>query len=231
MTQTLCFTPVLGKRIRVIALDQCGNVPASGTVNSLVATSGFVSVKLSAQVENGADIITKKADGSLCVNTKVADSFKRFDVEMDFCGVDPGLLALTTNAQIYQDYQSNNAGIVIPDGQITSKFSLELWTGVQGQCAAGAASASGYLLLPLVNAGIIGDIEVNGEKEVSFTMKGAYTIGANSWGVGPFSVVSGAGGTPSKLPSALLPNDHMLLMQTNVAPPPSACGLNAFLPA
>lgn len=231
--QTLCFTPLLGKMLRLIALDSCGNVPATGTANAVVQTEGFITVKLSAQVEAGADIVTKKADGSLCVNTKVADSFKRFDVEMEFCGVDPGALSLVTNAQIYQDASSNNAGIVVPEGQITKAFSLELWTGVQGQCAAGAAVASGYLLLPYVNGGVIGDMEVNGEKAISFSMKGGYTRGGNNWGVGPYSVLNGAGGagTKAKLPSPLDPSDHLLLVQTNVAPPPSLCGLQMFSPS
>src|SRR3546814_9780692 len=94
---TKCFIPVLGKRIRATALDECGNLPASGDLESVVATDGFISLTLTSEIEEGTEIITRKADGSLCVNERTSDSFKRFTLEMEFCGVDPDLLSLTTN--------------------------------------------------------------------------------------------------------------------------------------
>lgn len=225
---TRCFTPVLGKRIRVVALDSCGNVPASGTADSMVTTNGFVTVTLSAEVEDGAEIITKKADGSLCVNEKNANSFKRFTVEVEFCGVDPGLLSLTTNAEVYENYASEANGIVVPEGTIDKKFSFELWTGLSGAaCDPNVEEASGYLLLPFVNAGTLGNIEVNGENSVTFSMTGAYTKGGNAWGVGPFDVLDDTG-SAAPLPTALDPLDHLLLVETGIAPPPSVCGLRAL---
>lgn len=224
---TRCFTPVLGKRIRVTALDECGTVPASGTADSIVATSGFISLTLSSEIEDGSEIITKKADGSLCVNERTADSFKRFNLEMEFCGVDPGLLSLVTNGQAYVDYNDDVAGITIPEGTITSKFALEMWSGLTGAaCPTGVdvSECSGYLLLPFVQAGVLGDIEVNGEDAITFSMTGAFTKGGNGWGVGPYEVVLD-GSTPSVLPTALDSLDHLLLMETCVAPPESVCGL------
>lgn len=227
---TRCFTPILGKRLRAVALDECANVPASGTADSMVVTDGFVSVTLSSEVEDGAEIITKKADGSLCVNEMTASSFKRFTVEAEFCGVDPGLLAVTTNAEIYENYEEIAAGIVVPEGTINKKFSLELWTGLSGEaCAPGAEEASGYMLLPFVQAGVLGDITIDGENAVTFSMTGAYTKGGNAWGVGPFNVLDDSD-TPSPLPTALDPLDHLLLVATNLAPPASACGLVPFVP-
>lgn len=196
---TRCFTPLLGKRIRVVALDSCGNVPAAGTADSMVVTDGFISVTLSAEVEDGAEIITKKASGALCVNEKQSNSFKRFTAEMEFCGVDPGLLSLVTNAEVYEDYNSDAAGIVVPEGAIDKKFALELWTGIAGgECEPGE-EASGYMLLPFVNGGVLGDITVDGENAVSFSMTGAYTKGGNSWGVGPFDVLNNSGGATNEV--------------------------------
>lgn len=227
---TRCFTPVLGKRLRMVSLDECGNLPSGGTPESVVVTDGFVSVQLSSEVEDGAEIITKKADGSLCVNEMTASSFKRFTVEAEYCGVDPGVLALTTNAEIYENYEQIAAGIVVPEGTITKKFSLELWTGLSGEaCAPGEEEASGYLLLPFVQAGVLGDMTVDGENAVSFTMTGAYTKGGNTWGVGPFFVIADDG-DPAVLPTALHPLDHLLLVRTGIAPPAAACGLVAFDP-
>ncbi len=227
---TRCFTPVLGKRMRVIALDECGNVPASGTQDAMVVTDGFISVTLSAEVEDGTEIITKKADGSLCVNEMTNASFKRFTVETEYCGVDPGMLSLTTNAEVYENYDSDAAGIVVPEGTITKKYSQELWTGLSGAaCAEGDEEASGYMLLPFVQAGVLGDLTVDGENAVSFMSTGGFTKGGNNWGVGPFNVLDNIG-TPSPLPTALDPLDHLLLIETGIAPPASACGLVPFNP-
>lgn len=228
--ETRCFTPVLGKRIRMVSLDSCGAVPASGAPDSMVSTDGFISVTLSAEVEDGTEIITKKADGSMCVNEMTASSFKRFTVEIEFCGVDPGTLAIGTNAEIYENYESIAAGIVVPEGTINKKFSLEIWTGLSGEaCAPGVEEASGYMLLPFVQAGVIGDITVDGENAVTFSMTGAYTKGGNGWGVGPFNTMADTG-SAAPLPTPLDPLDHLLLVATDIAPPAAACGLQPFVP-
>lgn len=227
---TRCFTPVLGKRIRVTSLDQCGTVPASGTEGAVVATNGFISLTLSSEIEDGAEIITRKADGSLCVNEMTAASFKRFNLEMEFCGVDPGLLSLVTNGEAYLDYNGDTAGIVIPEGTIETKFALEMWSGLSGAaCPTGVdiTECSGYLLLPFVQSGVLGDIEINGEDAITFSMTGAFTKGGNGWGVGPYNVVLD-GSDPAPLPTALDPGDHLLLMETCVSPPASVCGLQAM---
>lgn len=226
---THCFAPVLGKRIRAVTLDACGGVPASGTADSMVVTNGFISVTLSSQVEDGTEIITKKADGSLCVNEMTNPSFKRFTVEIEFCGVDPGLLSVVTNANIYDDYIGDPIGFTVPEGTIDGRFSFELWTGLSGAaCASGDEEASGYLLLPFVASGVLGDITVDGENAVTFSMTGAFTKGGNTWGTGPFNVMLDGSNNPAPLPTALDPSDHLLMIEVGLAPPASVCGLQAM---
>ena len=141
------------------------------------------------------------------------------------------LLALTTNAEQYMA-AAEAIGIVVPEGKIEKKFSFELWTGLSGQaCEPGVEEASGYLLLPFVNAGTIGDLTVDGENAISFSMTGAFTRGGNAWGVGPYDITTvstPAPGTPAPLPTALDPLDHLLLIETALAPPPSACAIQAM---
>lgn len=223
---TRCWAPVLGKRIRVTGLDDCGNTPPPTTPNSYVATDGFISVTLSSEVEDGAEIVTRKADGSLCVNEKLSNSFKRFTAEIEFCGVNPSLLALVSNADEYLDYADDVAGVTVGEGSIEKNFALELWTGIAGAaCLPGQTFYGGYLLLPFLRAGVLGNIEVNGENAVSFSLTGAYTQGGNAWGVGPYEVVLNDDVPPTEdfLPLALDPADHLLIIDTSVAPPPSAC--------
>lgn len=224
---TKCYSPVLGKMIRVTTLDDCGNAPAAATPNAYVATNGFISVTLSAEVEDGAEIVTKKADGSLCVNERLASNFKRFTIEMEFCGVNPALKTLLTNAEAYLDYAGDTAGFTVAEGTINKNFALELWTGIAGAaCLPGAAFYGGYLLLPFVRAGVIGDVKVDGENAVSFSLTGAYTKGGNAWGVGGYKVVlnDDVPAIPAPLPLALDTLDHLLIIDTSVAPPPSNCG-------
>lgn len=216
---THCFIPLLGKRIRVTELDSCGALLTGGT---FIATDGFTTMTLSAEVEEGTEIIVRKASGALCVNEKQADSFKRFTVEVEFCGVNPSLLALTTNAEEYADGEEV-IGFTVPEGEILKWFALELWTGLSGVvCAPGTEEASGYVLLPFITAGVLGDIEVTGEDAITFSLTGAATKGGNQWGVGPYDVYND-GTADGPLPEALDPFDHLLMIETNMAPPPEAC--------
>lgn len=213
------FTPILGKRIRVTDLDACGNV-ITGEDNAL-STDGFVTLNLSSEIEEGEEIIQRKASGALCVNEKMSDSFKRFTLEIEFCGVNPHLMAKTTNAEIYNDWAEDPSGFTVPEGEFNKRFALELWTGLSGvACQPGAEEASGYLLLPFVAAGVMGDLEVTGEDAITFSMTGAYTVGGNAWGVGPYEVLFNDENAPATLPTALDPFDHLLMMDTGLAPPP-----------
>ena len=223
---THCFIPILGKRIRVTPLDNCGAIPVDA---EYVATDGFVTITLSSEVEEGTEIIVRKASGALCVNEKMADSFKRFTVEIDFCGVNPSLLAIVSNAVPYED-GDDVIGFTVPEGEIAKWFSLELWTGLSGAvCAPGAEEASGYLLLPFVVAGVLGDIEIGGEDAITFSLTGAATKGGNAWGTGPYNVVMADAvdpedpPVPAPLPTAIDAFDHLLMIDTALAPPPEAC--------
>lgn len=230
---TKTFTPLMGKRLRITALDVCGRVPTPGAEDSVLVTSGFVSIALSSEVEEGTEIVQKRADGSLCVNDKQPNSFKRFNGEVTLCGVDPAALSLLTNAEIYEDYQSNPSGFVVPEGTINKAFALELWTGLSGQaCDPGTEEASGYFLLPFLQAGVLGDFSVDGENAINLSMTGAYTKSGNAWGTGPYAVMRGeTGNTPAVLPTPLDPGDHLLGLLTGIAPPPESDGLVAFTPA
>jgi IPT/TIG domain len=222
---TTCFIPILGKRMRITQLDTCANLPAGGTVDQVLVTDGFITANLSSEVEEGAEIVTKLASGALCVNEKLVSSFKRFTVDLTFCGVNPSLLSMVSNALPYADYTPTNiAGFRVKEGLIDKNFAFELWTGISGAaCLPGQAFQGGYMLLPNVKAGVLGDITVDGENAVTFSLKGAYTRGGNTWGIGPYNVLNNLSSLPAQLPTAVDPFDHLLLVQTSLAPPASAC--------
>jgi hypothetical protein len=218
-----CIIPLLGKRLRVTPTNSCGVIAPDA---EYVATDGFVSITLSSEVEDGAEIIVRKASGALCVNEKRANSFKRFTIELHFCGVNPALLGMTTNANPYVSTAApgDTIGFTVPEGEINKYFALELWTGLSGgACEPGADEASGYILLPLVSAGVLGDIEITGEDAIDFSMTGAYTKGGNAWAEGPYDVVKDAVGVAGPLDPAIDPFDHLLMIDTALAPPPESC--------
>ena len=227
---TRCFRPVFGKRIRVTKMNSCCQAVTAGDC-AQVATDGFVSLTLSSETEDGAEITKKKANGDLCISDKQPDAFKRYTLEMEFCGVDPDLLSFMTNMRPYTGYSGDIIGATAYEGKVDGRFSLEVWTGLAGaSCPTGAGveEASGYLVLPCVNAGVLGDIEINGEDAVSFTMQGAYTISGHAWNRGLHPVLLDDSGTASLLPTPLLPTEPLAILETGVAPPPSACGCTGF---
>lgn len=220
---TNAFTPIRGKRIRVTELDECGRILPSA--RSMV-TDGFVTVTLSPQVEDGTEITVRNANGAICVNERGNPSFTGFEVEIEFCEVNPSTVAMITNAREYENYGGDVAGFAVPEGEISGRFAFELWTGVAGvACGDEGDEASGYLLLPLVANGTIGDLEIGGEDAITFSLSNSMTKGGNAWGVGPFDVLldgTGEAGVASPLPEPLDPNDHLLMVETFVAPPVSS---------
>lgn len=130
-----CYGVVRGKRIRVTRLDSCGAFPVPTTANSLVTSSGFVSVQFSPDYEAGEEIIQKNADGALCVNDRTCDVFKRTNVTISFCNVDPDIMSLVTGNSVEVDGSGNDVGFRINEAIGCNQFALELWTGIDGQAA------------------------------------------------------------------------------------------------
>jgi len=129
----------------------------------------------------------------------------------------------------FQDWNGDVAGATVYEGTVDQKFSLEIWTGLSVDVAPTGTveEASGYAVLPCLNAGVLGDVSIDGENAVSFSMTGAYTVSGHAWGVGLHKVLF-QGSTKKPLPDVILPTEPLLIMQTGVAPPPSACGCAPF---
>jgi hypothetical protein len=226
---TKCFTVVRGKRMRVTRLDDCGNPPPPLDEGALVVTKGFITVSLSSDVEDGTDITQMNADGELCVVDKSRDQFKRWNLEAEFCDVDPALLSLVSNVNVETDWDDDIVGVRSYQGSPTGAFALELWTGVPGtDCLPGEPSQYGYLLLPFVVPGVLGDITVeNGASTFSI---GGFTRGSGGWGVGPYDVVPIDGSnTPGPLGTPMAATEHHLMRLTTIEPPAPDCDLQAMV--
>ena len=57
---------------------------------------------------------------------------KRFSVDIMFCGVNPFLLSMISSVEAYLDASGAVVRFTQAEGEITTKFALELWKGLSG---------------------------------------------------------------------------------------------------
>lgn len=228
---TKCFTVVRGKRLRITRLDECGNPPDPDAESAFVITKGFVSVGMTADVEDGDDIVQKNANGELCINDRSSDQFKRWNLEIELCEVNPSLLELVSNVAVEEDFEGNVVGVRGYQGAKVDSFALELWSGVPGaDCEPGEPTTYGYLLLPFVVPGVLGDVTI--ENGASTFTVGGHTRAGGGWGSGPFDVIpADAEGTAGPLTDPMGAEEHHLLRTTTIAPPDADCDAQPMPPA
>jgi hypothetical protein len=101
-------------------------------------------------------------------------------------------------------------------------FAIELWTGVPTDaCEPGAGASYGYVLMPFLRSGVLGDFTVE-NAAINMVMSGARTKKGNAWGVGPFDVIMTAG-VASPFAEPLGTGVQLRIIQTSVAPPEPDC--------
>jgi hypothetical protein len=223
---TSCPSFLRGNVMRVTRLDGCGR-PVYGDGN-LVTSDGFVTVTLSAEVQDGEEVTVTKANGQTCIDDKACDQLRWYTVESEFCQVDPDLVQMMNPSwEKILDYQGNTIGYdAIADLDCSTGFGLEVWMNTYGTddaCSGEAAQGSwGYLLLPWVIGGAPGDLEI-GNDAVSFSFTGRTKLGSR-WGKGPYPVMLGANAIPGPLLTPVGPRTPYRLFVTTVRPPEPECG-------
>lgn len=218
------FSLVRGRAMRATRLNGCGN-PVLGP-DSVVETEGFISVGLTANQQEGEAISVTNAAGNVCIQDTPPPKFVNYSVEVAFCGVDPELVSMLTGQPIVLDadgvpvgFRQNSKVNVDLTG-----FALELWSGVpQAACDESGDPSFGYILLPFIKGGVLGDFSVE-NAAVNFTLSGATTRDGSGWGVGPYDVVRDGAGLPAPLAEVIDDGDHLHLELTTVAPPSDLTG-------
>jgi hypothetical protein len=231
---TKCLSLVRGRRIRLTRLDACGR-PIYGEDSSVVS-KGFISVALTANTIESDEINVTNAAGERCVYEPAEPSLTGYGVEIQFCEVDPDLFSLVTGQPTVLDFDGNSIGFDVDTATSLSGsgFALELWAGSANSdaCATeGAQGSFGYLLLPFIKGGIVGDFTVE-NANITFTITGGSTRDGNAWGVGPYSdIMLDDAVTPAPGPMATSISSTVALrtMLTDVAPPEAACGARPLL--
>lgn len=221
-------TLIRGKAIRVTRLDGCGN-PVLGP-DSVVTSSGFISVAATPNQVTGTDIQVTNANGDVCAQDTAQPKFSNFTLETALCGVDVELVNLFTGNPLVLDAEGNPVGF---DDDTKARvdltgFALEVWSGVASEeCGEGGESSYGYFVYPFVKGGSIGALTVQ-NNSVDFTISGATTKDGSGWGVGPFDVTRDEDGLESPLLTPLGAGVHRRFLLTTVAPPTDVEGAQAL---
>jgi hypothetical protein len=223
-----CFPFAQGRRLRVTQLDNCGN-PTDDPCGQVVS-SGFIQVSVSSETITGTSIQPLNANGDLCYRLRAPDVFVGHNLSIEFCEVDPSLMAMVTKANTVVDWNDDIVGFQTVQGVNDLGYALEVWMGVPGvDCPEEGAvevDSLGYVLFPFIIPGALGDFTIQNDA-VTFTVAG-YTKGNGNWGAGPYDVVAqDALNTAGPLIDPV-PNDvHAHLQWTSVPAPDAFCGCEA----
>lgn len=223
---TTCPSFLRGNVMRVTRLNSCGQ-PIYGDCNQ-VTTDGFVTVTLSAEVQEGEEVTVTKANGQTCISDKACDQLRWYTVETEFCQVDPDLIQMMNPTwEKILSYQGDTIGYDAKGNlSCDTGFALEIWMDTYGATDAcsgeGSQGAFGYLLLPWVVGGAPGDLEI-GNDAISFSFTGRTKLGSR-WGKGPYPVMLGENAVPGPLLTPVDDNTQYRLFVTTIRPPEPECG-------
>jgi hypothetical protein len=222
-----CYSVLRGKRIRVTDLSACGEAPAPSTANSMIVSSGFITVQFAPVYKDATEYEQVDADDNLCVNEMGRKQLKRVEFTISFCNVDPELVTLFTGNPVEVDNAGNSVGFRLSEDAAVADFAFELWSGIGNQpCDESGNTPYGYFLLPWATDATLNDHTVeNGVTNFEITGRTEHNA---LWGQGPYNVVRDAGGVPTALDDPILPGEHYLQRFTTLAPPAAVCGLQAM---
>lgn len=232
-----CFPLVGGSVMRVTRLDGCGRPDATDPNCQQVTSDGFVSIEVTANIEEGDAISVTNAAGKVCVSQTPCPTLTGYSVNMTFCNVDPDLFAMTTGQKSVLDPATGDGiGFRVNTGEsgCDRGFALEVWSAVpgvtcpvddQGNPIEDAEKPSGYILFPFLQGGVFGDFTIENDA-VSFVVQGATTKDGSGWGVGPYDVTLDDAAEAGPLSTPIGAKDHMHVQVTYVAPPSPDCGCN-----
>ena len=220
MADQTAFPLVRGYQMRLTRLNQCCQVNYGQDAS--VVTEGYVSIAFTASINAGEEIIVANANGKTCVRDTPSDEFQGYGLAFTFCDVQPCVFELLTGQPVVTNAAGDAVGFRM-NSNVTaenSAFALEVWMGIPGDvCQGTAGSANGYLLLPCVSGGTVGDFTIE-NAAINFVVTGATTKDGNNWGTGPYP--------NSPLANPTDANDHLQVLYTTVNPPAATVGCVAL---
>lgn len=222
------FPVVKGLKLRATKINSCG-LPQPGAKNRIV-TDGFVTVNMTAVMNEAQELEQKNAEGKTCVLDRTPPSRKYYTPAINLCNVNTELISMFNGWSQVLDYADNAIGFR-DQTDVDADFgvAIEVWTGGRSDTdcptptldsifSSGASGKNyGYLLFGGVEW-TLGDLDI-GASVSTFTLTGR-TIAMPQWGRGPYNVAgTDAAGTPGRLLVPLGDDEHYTLFRTPVEPP------------
>jgi hypothetical protein len=96
-----CTTPILLCAMRITRLNADGSL-AAGPNNAYI-TDNPISLGLNPNIKTGDSQEIVGGCGCVCVSYKAPDSLLRFDLDFDFCALEPGLFEIMTGGALVTD--------------------------------------------------------------------------------------------------------------------------------
>lgn len=220
-TSTRCYTPIKALIYRAILLNDCG-VPITGSSGAMIVGAGFTQSAATAQYETGDRQFTRRGDGQACVNEKDPDILTHFELAIDLCSIDPGLVANTISpARLLTASESpTGTGFAMAEGAATTHWSWEVWQSVTGRerCASGTQRYV-YNAWPHLTDGKLGGDYLAGLEASTLQIAANSLPVSTSWTAGNPWLGAGA--------VTVVP-DHWFQNLTTVAPPTALCGIQDY---
>jgi hypothetical protein len=212
-----CVSPIQARVARLIKLDTCG-IPVTGASSAVVSTDGFVSINPSPQYLDGEEHQQRKATGALCVYQKDPSELTRVDLEINWCVLDPDAIVIVTGERLLTTGATTGTGVAYGGGQLTARFSLEVWQPIAGVGACDPSGVQRYVYWAFMNAGNakVGDFSFQNDV---FQFQNT----AETQAVSPFWL-SRTGAATWLGSNTIDPSEHFLHNITTAAPPTATCG-------
>lgn len=209
--------------VRLTRLNDCGVPLDPLTPNSRMQFAAFTSLKLSPDLQAGANIVEVNAAGQICIRDLDCDRLLGFKATLMLCGVPlPALEMLLDTTLLHGDTPGDFKGAVLPNsktGPCPNPKMVELWSknANRAECGVGGTGSALFVqwLAPHTkNWQIDGDLDYEYTKPLVVQLKGYVENNPNwfpSWPDATFpSYVPGGGdplGVPTGPPPTILPND------------------------
>lgn len=229
MANVECPKFVQSGTARVTRLDECGN-PDFGNCGFAVS-DGWVTIETTVNQEDPDEFKQKNAAGIFLVNQRSRPLLNWIDLNMTFQEVDFEMFEIMTGIDLITDGDSPplvTGFILTEENFATGNFALEMWLQTSEQpCPPGGTQQQryGYVLLPWVVEGAILTEALTVTNDLITFSVTARTRKGTPWGVGPYDVrIDPVTTLASPLLSPIPTDTHLLLEDTELAPPEPMCG-------
>ncbi len=223
------FSMIGGIRARFTKMDKCGR-PVYGP-HSRIVTEAFISVNATANVEEGEEVAVTNAGGKTCARRAPKPKHNGYTAEIELCGAHPDLVNFLSGSPLVLNGAGDIAGFDVDTDVDPSVqgVAVEVWTDLgEGDelCADEAAGGYGWVCLPFITGGTVGDLEITNDA-VNVTIANATSKKGHSFGTGPYFIDVDAEGVPVAL-APIPPSVALRVLTVGLEPPEETPGAVAL---